>query len=88
MAKKKKNAPWTKEEILSRLMRIADEARDATFCEKTGKNGEGVKEYDVKCASVELKAVEYVVKLSGVLDDDRAQTVSVSILGEAKDYAV
>ena len=85
----KRKPEWNREEVLARLMRIAEEAREATFCEKTGKNGEPVVEYDVRCASIELKAVEFAVKLSGLFEEDEAEhEVRVVMSEEADGYAV
>ena len=73
--------------VLKRLWRIAEEAREATFSPKTDKNGETTVEYDTKCASIELKAVEYAVKLSGLLDEDRGEQVLVTLGDGARDLA-
>ena len=72
-------AIWNKTGVLKRLMRIAEEAREATFTEKIDRNGECVREYDTKCAAIELKAVEYAVKISGLLDDDRGERIVVTL---------
>ena len=85
--KRKRQKKWNKKEVLARLMRIAEEAREATFSEKTGKNGEPVIEYDAKCATIELKAIEYAVRLCGLLDGEEDRRICVSIGEEAKDYA-
>ena len=84
----KRKPKWDREGVLERLMRIAEEARAATFCEKVGKNGEPVLEYDVRCASIELKAVEYAVKLSGLFEEENESVVRVVMSPEADGYAV
>ncbi len=87
MAAKKKK--WDKDEILKRLMRIAEEAKKATWSVRTGKNGESVKEYDAKCASIELKAVEYAVKLSGLLGEEKEKDeVVVTLSDDVRPFAV
>ena len=89
MATGKQKKKWTKQDVLERLIRIAEEAREATWCEKTGKNGESVREYDAKCASIELKAVEYAVKLSGFLEEEKdGGEISVILSEETRPFAV
>ncbi len=80
---------WTKADILCRLKRIADEAKDATWCEKKEKSGELTREYDARCASIELKAVEYAVKLSGFLEEEREQgEIRVILSEESRHFAI
>ena len=78
---------WDRESVLKRLMRIAEEARQATFTERSGKNGETTLEYDTKCATIELKAVEYAVKLSGMLEEEKGEEIVVRLDGEADDLS-
>lgn len=85
VASKKKG--FTKEHVLERLWRIAEDARKATWVEKTDKNGETAVEYDTKCASIELKAIEFAVKLSG-LSEQSAETVTVSLGDDVKELAI
>ena len=86
MRQKKVEKKWDKEQVLKRLMRIADEAQAATYTEN-GKSG--AIEYDVRCASIELKAVEFAVKLSGMLDEDKdcEKELFVVMSKEAADFA-
>ena len=82
-----KKAKWSRKEVLARLWRIAEEARAATCAEKRGKDGEPVIEYDTKCATIELKAVEYAVKLTGLLEEEQGGKITLSISDELKELA-
>lgn len=86
MAGRKKS--WSRKEVLQRLMRIAEEAKEATWLEKADKNGNCVREYDARCASIELKAVEYAVKLSGLLEQEEEGELVVTMSEQTKDLAV
>ncbi len=79
---------FTREHVLERLWRIAEDARKATWVEKTDKNGETAVEYDTKCASIELKAIEFAVKLSGLSEQSVAETVTVSLGDDVKELAI
>lgn len=81
--RKKEN--WGKEEVLQRLWRIAEDARQSTFSEKATKDGGTILEYDSKCASIELKALEYAVKLMGMLE--QSSDISVKLEGETAEWA-
>ncbi|MGM9667361.1 MAG: hypothetical protein ACI3XN_04835 [Eubacteriales bacterium] len=83
----KKKPDWSREEVLRRLWRIAEEAREATWGEKQGKDGQITKEYDSKCASIELKAVEYAVRLSGLLSEEREEEIQVVLGAETKELS-
>lgn len=84
--RKRKKKVWKKEEILDRLMRIAEEAHLATWSEKTDKSGQNVKEYDSRCATIELKALEYAVKLAG-FDLPVGEELCVTLEEEARELA-
>ena len=71
----KKKPDWSREEVLRRLWRIAEEA------------GQITKEYDSKCASIELKAVEYAVRLSGLLNEEREEEIQVVLGAETKELS-
>lgn len=83
----KKKPDWSREEVLRRLWRIAEEAKEATWGEKQGKDGQITKEYDSKCASIELKAVEYAVRLSGLLNEEREEEIQVVLGAETKELS-
>lgn len=84
--RKKRKKKWEKEEILERLMRIAEEAHLATWSERTDKSGQSVKEYDARCATIELKALEYAVKIAG-FDLPEVQELCVTLEEEARELA-
>ncbi len=77
MAKRKKRT-WDREEILGRLLDIAQEAHGATI------NARG--EYDTRCATIELKALECAVKLAGI-DLPKAEEICITLEEETKDLA-
>ena len=79
---------WDRKGVLKRLMRIAEEARAATSVEKIGKDGEPTLEYDTKCASIELKAIEYAVKLTGLLEEDKKEEITVTLDSDAEPFAL
>ena len=65
----------------------SEEAKEATWGEKQGKDGQLTKEYDSKCASIELKAVEYAVRLSGLLNEEREEEIQVVLGAETKELS-
>ena len=69
------------------LTKDAEEAKEATWGEKQGKDGQITKEYDSKCASIELKAVEYAVRLSGLLNEEREEEIQVVLGAETKELS-
>ncbi|MBQ7847714.1 MAG: hypothetical protein IJZ37_05835 [Clostridia bacterium] len=85
MAKRKKRK-WDREEILSRLLEIAEDAHRATISERIGKNGEALTEYDTRCATIELKALECAVKLAGI-DLPKTEEICITLDEESKDLA-
>ncbi|MBP3321674.1 MAG: hypothetical protein J6M12_04920 [Clostridia bacterium] len=84
--RKRKKKKWEKEEVLDRLMRIAEEAHLATWNDKTDKAGNQTKEYDARCATIELKALEYAVKLAG-FDLPEVEGVCVTLEEGAREFA-
>ena len=84
--RKRKKKVWEKEEILFRLMRIAEEAHLATWSEKCDKSGQSVREYDSRCATIELKALEYAVKLAG-FDLPVNEELCITLEEDAKELA-
>ncbi|MBQ9129727.1 MAG: hypothetical protein IJX59_03070 [Clostridia bacterium] len=84
--RKRKKKRWEKEEVLDRLMCIAEEAHLATWSERTDKSGQSVREYDARCATIELKALEYAVKLAG-FDLPEGEELCVTLEEDAKELA-
>ena len=85
--KKRRKKSFDREEVLTRLLCIAEEAHRATNAEKTDKNGNLLSEYDVKCATIELKALECAVKLAG-FEGDRQEGICITLDDEAKELAL
>ena len=79
---------WTKEKVLRRLYRIAQQAKKAGIREGTDKEGKIFKEFDTKAASIELKAIEYAVKLTGMLEAEQDRDVCVVLDGDVSRYAL
>ena len=84
----KRKPKWERKGVLERLMRIAEEARESTFVTKIDKNGEVTREYDTKCAAIELKAVEFAVKITGLFEEEKDATVTVVMEDDASGYAI
>ena len=83
----KKKPDWSREEVLRRLWRIAEEAKEATWGEKQGKDGQITKEYDSTCASIELMAVESAFRLFGLLNEEREEEIQVVLGAETKELS-
>ena len=79
---------WTKEKVLRRLYRIAQQAKKAGVRQATDKEGNIFKEFDTKAASIELKAIEYAVKLTGMLEAEQDRDVCVVLDGDVSRYAL
>lgn len=88
--KKRKKKGCNREEILERLLCIAEQAHNATNCEKIDKSGKVQMEYDARCATIELKALEYAVKLSGIdcEKDEKDHEIFVILEEDAKEMAL
>ena len=78
---------WTKEKVLKRLYRIAQQAKKAGMRVTVDKEGNKGKELDTKAVSIELKAIEYAVKLTGMLSVEEDRDVCVILDDEATRYA-
>ena len=78
---------WTKEKVLKRLYRIAQQAKKAGMRSVQDKEGNVVKEFDTKAVSIELKAIEYAVKLTGMLDGEEDRDIRVMLDDDIQEYA-
>ena len=78
---------WTREKVLRRLYRIAQQAKKAGVRVQTDKEGKVVKEFDTKAASIELKAIEYAVKLTGMLQEEEDRDIRITLEGDLSRYA-
>jgi hypothetical protein len=85
--RKRRKKSFDREEVLARLLCIAEEAHRATNTEKTDKNGNLQTEYDVKCATIELKALECAVKLAG-FQGQESEGICITLDGDAKEMAL
>ena len=85
--KKRKKKGFDREEILDRLLRIAEEAHRATTTERADKNGNLAVEYDARCATIELKALECAVKLAGA-EETQEQELFITLEEDAKEMAL
>ncbi|MBQ8911399.1 MAG: hypothetical protein IJY89_02375 [Clostridia bacterium] len=84
--KKRKKKGFDREEMLERLLRIAEEAHRATIVEKIDKNGNPSVEYDAKCATIELKALECAVKLAEL--NAGGEEICITLEQDAKEMAL
>jgi hypothetical protein len=78
---------WTREKVLKRLYRIAEQAKKAGVKQSMDKEGNLVKEFDTKAASIELKAIEYAVKLTGMLQEQPDHEIHITLDEEVTQYA-
>ena len=78
---------WTREKVLKRLYRIAQQAKKASVRQVADKEGNVTKELDCKAVSIELKAIEYAVKLTGMLDVEEDRDIRVTLDDEIREYA-
>ena len=78
---------WTREKVLKRLYRIAQQAKKAGVRTMLDKEGNVVKEFDTRAAGVELKAIEYAVKLTGMLTLEEDRDIRVVLDGDISEYA-
>ncbi len=78
---------WTKEKVLKRLYRIAQQAKKAGMRSVQDKEGNTTKEFDSKAVSIELKAIEYAVKLTGMLDGQEDRDIRVMLDEDIQEYA-
>ncbi|MBE6672799.1 MAG: hypothetical protein E7599_04700 [Ruminococcaceae bacterium] len=79
---------WTREKVLRRLYRIAQQAKKAGVRTEKDKEGNVFKEFDTRAASIELKAIEYAVKLTGMLQVAEDREICVLLEGETSQYAL
>lgn len=78
---------WTREKVLKRLYRIAQQAKKAGMRSVQDKEGNTTKEFDSKAVSIELKAIEYAVKLTGMLDGEEDRDIRVVLDDDIQEYA-
>ena len=78
---------WTREKVLKRLYRIAEQAKKAGVRQSLDKEGNVVKEFDTRAASIELKAIEYAVKLTGMLSEEQDNEIYITLDEEIARYA-
>lgn len=89
-AQASENAVWTRIDALRRLLRIADEAANATYEPLYDGDGQqiGVK-YNPAAAAVELRATEQAAKMCGFnAPDEISHDVTVRISDELAEYTV
>ena len=79
---------WTRDKVLRRLYRIAQQAKKAGVKTATDKEGRTVKEFDTRAASIELKAIEYAVKLTGMLQEEEDRDIRVVLDTDVSRYAL
>lgn len=78
---------WTREKVLKRLYRIAQQAKKAGMRSVQDKEGNITKEFDTKAVSIELKAIEYAVKLTGMLEMEEDRDIRVVLDDDISQYA-
>lgn len=78
---------WTKEKVLKRLYRIAQQAKKAGMRAVTDKEGNIQKEFDARAVGIELKAIEYAVKLTGMLELEEDRDIRVVLDADVSEYA-
>ena len=66
---------------------LAEQAKKAGVRQTLDKEGNVVKEFDTKAASIELKAIEYAVKLTGMLTEAPDNEIHITLDEEITKYA-